>query len=67
MADDQQAPQLAGPRPRRGPILGLLIVVAVILAALVLTYFLRNAARLQDCVLSGRSDCSPPPGGSDAS
>jgi hypothetical protein len=66
MADEGRTSESQSRPPRRGPILGLLFVLAVIIAALVLTHFLRDAARLQDCVLAGRSDCSAAPGGSSA-
>lgn len=48
------------PRLRRGPIVALVLIVVLILAGELLSRLLGGAARLQDCVLSGRSDCSVP-------
>src|SRR5581483_9722283 len=48
------------PPPRRGAIVGLALIAALILAGLILSHLLGRAARLQDCVLSGRSDCVAP-------
>jgi len=60
----QQSPDHQRPPPRRGPLLGLLLIFVVILVALSLAHLLGGAARLQDCVLSGRSDCGSSPRGS---
>lgn len=53
----QEDPTAAPPPARRAALVGLLLVVLLILAGLLLTHLLGKAARLQDCVLSGRSDC----------
>jgi hypothetical protein len=52
------------PRPqsddlRRKALLGLLLVVLLIVGGLLLTRLLHNSAQLQDCVMSGRSNCAP--------
>jgi hypothetical protein len=52
------------PRPqsdhlRRKALLGLLLVVLLIVGGLLLTRVLHNSAQLQDCVMSGRSNCAP--------
>ena len=49
----------------RGPIVALIVVVVLILGGLWLQQHLRANARLQDCVMSGRTNCAPiaqPPG-----
>jgi hypothetical protein len=47
------------PDPRRKALFGLLFVLLLIVGGLLLTYVLRRMARLQDCALSGRTDCVP--------
>jgi hypothetical protein len=49
------------PRPesRRAAVLGLIVTVLLILVGLVLVKILGGAGRLQDCVLSGRTNCAP--------
>ena len=47
------------PDPRRGALIGLAIVLLLVLGGLVLVHVLRDAARLQDCVMSGRTNCAP--------
>jgi len=44
---------------RRKALLGLLFVVLLILGGLLLTRVLHSTAQLQDCVMSGRSNCAP--------
>lgn len=49
----------------RGPLVALVVVVLVLLAAIALIRELAKADRVQDCVLAGRSNCAPirTPGG----
>jgi hypothetical protein len=49
------------PTTRRGALIGLVIVVLLILGGLLLTRILGGMTRLQDCALSGRSNCAPDP------
>jgi hypothetical protein len=44
---------------RRGPLIALLVIVAGVLGALYLTHALSSVSKLQDCVMSGRSNCAP--------
>jgi hypothetical protein len=44
---------------RRKALLGLLFVVLLIAGGLLLTRVLHSTAQLQDCVMSGRSNCAP--------
>jgi hypothetical protein len=46
------------PGTRRGALVGLIVVVLLLVGCLVLTHVLRGMSQLQDCVLSGRSNCS---------
>jgi hypothetical protein len=44
---------------RRGAVAGLVIVVVLLAAGLWLARELGSASRIQDCVMSGRSNCEP--------
>jgi len=48
-----------GPESRRGAVLGALVVVVIVVMGLYLVHVLRKTARLQDCVMSGRTNCAP--------
>jgi hypothetical protein len=52
-----QDPRL--PASRRAAVLGLIVTVLLILVGLALVKILGGAGRLQDCVLSGRTNCAP--------
>jgi hypothetical protein len=45
-------------RGRRGAIAGLLIAAALLGLCLWLAHALTSASRLQDCLMSGRTNCS---------
>lgn len=47
------------PEPRRPPVAGLILVLLLVLGGLFLVHVLRDNARLQDCALSGRTNCAP--------
>ena len=58
---DKSAPQ-NDPEPggsRRGAVAGLVIAAILLLAGLWLARELRSASQIQDCVMSGRSNCEP--------
>jgi hypothetical protein len=44
---------------RRGALIALLVVVALIAGGILLSRTLHSTSRLQDCVMSGRSNCAP--------
>jgi len=54
MPDDEQKDN----RPR-APLIALAVVVLVVLAAIVLVRELSTVERLQNCLLSGRTNCAP--------
>ena len=54
--DGQSGPE--PPATRRGALLGLIFVLLLVAGGLALTHILRGMAQLQDCALSGRSNCS---------
>jgi hypothetical protein len=57
---DEPTPELPHePDSRRGALLGLIIVAVLVLAGLLLAHILRKSAQLQDCAMSGRTDCAP--------
>ena len=43
---------------RRGALVGLVVVLLLVVGGFVLSKVLRGMAQLQDCALSGRSNCS---------
>jgi hypothetical protein len=47
------------PQSRRAAVLGLLIAVLLVVVGLILVKVLGDAGRLQDCVMSGRTNCAP--------
>jgi hypothetical protein len=47
------------PDSRRGALIGLVVILLLVVGGLVLTHVLHNMSRLQDCVMSGRSNCAP--------
>ena len=44
---------------RHGALLGLIVAVSLIVLGLVLVHVLGAAGHLQDCVMSGRTNCAP--------
>ena len=43
----------------RGSIIALIVVVVLIAGGLWLMQHIREASRIQDCVMSGRTNCAP--------
>jgi hypothetical protein len=50
-----------GPEPdsRRPAVIGLIVVLALVVIAYFLVNALRKNANLEDCLMSGRSNCAP--------
>jgi hypothetical protein len=44
---------------RSRAVIGLLIVALLVIAAVYLVHALRNESKLEDCLMSGRSNCAP--------
>jgi hypothetical protein len=44
---------------RRGPLIAIGVVVLIFVIGLVLFRVLSQSARMQDCILSGRTNCAP--------
>jgi hypothetical protein len=47
------------PPSRRAAVVGLLVALALIVLGLVLVKLLGHSTRLEDCALSGRTNCAP--------
>ena len=47
------------PDSRRTAVIGLVATVALVLVGLVLVKVLGDAGRMQDCLMSGRTNCAP--------
>jgi hypothetical protein len=47
------------PDPRRAAVAGLLLTVLLVLGGVFLVHVLGRTAKLQDCVMSGRTNCAP--------
>lgn len=45
------------PNTRRGALVGLIFVLVLVVGGLMLTRVLHHMSQLQDCALSGRSNC----------
>ena len=56
--NEPEPPSQQSDTMRRKALLGLLFVVLLILGCLLLTRVLHSTAQLQDCVMSGRSNCA---------
>ncbi len=50
---------MRGEPSRRGPIAVLIILGILVAAGLYISHRLHDAAKIQDCVASGRSNCAP--------
>ena len=62
MKDPQEsAPRDPDPEPdsRRPAVLGLILVLALVVAGYFLMTALRQNAKLEDCLMSGRKNCAP--------
>ncbi len=47
------------PDPRHAALVGLLVTLLLVLGGVLLVHVLGRVARLQDCVMSGRTNCAP--------
>ncbi len=45
--------------PRRAALLGLVLILVLVGGGLYLAHVLHDASRIQDCVMSGRTNCAP--------
>jgi hypothetical protein len=56
---EQPPPEPPPPDGRRGALIGLIVIALLVVGGLILAHVLHDSARLQDCVLSGRTNCAP--------
>ena len=52
--DDQ-----GGERSRSGAVIGLIVILLLVVAAVYLVHALRKESDLEDCLMSGRTNCAP--------
>jgi hypothetical protein len=52
-------PDVPTPDPRRRAVIGLVVVIALVVGGLFLVRVLQNMSRIQDCAMSGRTNCAP--------
>ena len=55
LPDEWSRPE--APPSRRPALIGLLIILCLVVGGLALTHVLGSMTRVQDCALSGRSNC----------
>ncbi|MGH7116326.1 MAG: hypothetical protein ACREE9_17755 [Stellaceae bacterium] len=48
-----------GDGSRFGAVIGLLVVLVLVVAAVYLVHALRKESQLEDCLMSGRTNCAP--------
>ena len=60
MAHDSRDPDDdPGDGSRRGALIGLAVAAILVIAGYYLTQALRNQGKMEDCLMSGRSNCAP--------
>jgi hypothetical protein len=57
--EDPQPEAPRAPDPRRSAAVGLVVTLLLVLGGVVLVHVLGRTANLQDCVMSGRTNCAP--------
>jgi hypothetical protein len=59
MNEPQADDESEAPDSRRGALIGFGVVLLLIVGGLVLAHVLRDTAQVQDCAMSGRTNCAP--------
>jgi hypothetical protein len=57
LAEPPEEPDHGQSRSRA--LIGLIVVAVLVVAAVYLVHALRNESQLEDCLMSGRSNCAP--------
>lgn len=58
MAHDPNEPDDGGGN-RRGALVGLIVAAGLAIAGVYLVNAMRNQGKMEDCLMSGRSNCAP--------
>ncbi|HTV80833.1 MAG TPA: hypothetical protein VMF03_21460 [Steroidobacteraceae bacterium] len=58
-SEDPQPEMPPIPDPRRSAVAGLVVTLLLVLGGVILVHVLGRASKLQDCVMSGRTNCAP--------
>ena len=59
MTHNPNEPDDDGGANRRGALIGLVITALLVIAGYYLTTMLRHQGQVQDCLMSGRTNCAP--------
>jgi hypothetical protein len=60
MNDDTSGHEADADEPnRRGPLIAMVVVVALVVGGILLSQVLQRTGRIQDCVMQGRHNCAP--------
>jgi hypothetical protein len=54
-----ERPRPHEPDSRRAAVIGLLVTLLLVVLGLILVKVLGDAGRMQDCAMSGRTNCAP--------
>jgi type II secretory pathway component PulM len=57
MAEDSKQDDV--PDDRRNALIGMGVVLLLVVAGWLLVHWIRDTSRVQDCVMSGRTNCAP--------
>ena len=55
----QEPPDDGGGNSRRGALIGLVVTALLVVAGYYLMTTMRDQGRMEDCLMSGRSNCAP--------
>lgn len=59
MSEPSAPPPDEPPPPRRGALIALIVLAVLLIGGLWLSRTLHSTGQLQDCVMSGRTNCAP--------
>ena len=57
--EDPQPEMPRVPDPRRAAVTGLVVTLLLVVGGVLLVHVLNRTGKLQDCVMSGRTNCAP--------
>jgi hypothetical protein len=56
---DPEPPKGERTDSRRGAVIGLLVILLLVVGGLLLQHVLHRESQLEDCLMSGRTNCAP--------